>query len=282
MRKEFLGAQAMSDDTMMHIVIDNELLDVYDTKYIGGKAQGLSMLARCGYAIPSTHILTINGYRDFLDSKGRCDDSELQKLADAMFKDLTCLGYGVTILRSSAENEDGVNASFSGMMKSTVVKREETHDRLKRIIQGMLIAPLNNHYQEYNKAKGLAGYPQHFTFVIQPYLSSELSGVLFTADPVSGSEKTVVIETVLGGNEALTSGTAVPALINIDTVSKSVTRFESGDEELRPDDNLLTLMIQLSTHAKAIESLMKHPQDIEWLYRDGEFVFLQTRPITTI
>ena len=194
------------------------------------------------------------------------------------------LGDSVAILRSSAENEDGVTASFSGMLKSTIVKSEEAHlrDLLKHIIRDMLVAPLDSHYQDYKKAKEMTSYPQHFTFVIQPYLTSELSGVLFTADPVSGNDKVVVIEVVSGGNEALTSGTAIPTLINIDIISQSVIKFESGDDGLWPDDNLLTLMLQLSLRGKTIELLMNHPQDIEWLHKDGKFVFLQTRPITTL
>lgn len=268
----------------MHIIIDDELPNVQDTKHIGGKARGLLILARHGCVIPATHILTINGYREFLDSRGQCVDFELQKLVDKTLKSLTRLGYSCVILRSSAENEDGLNESFSGMLKSTVIKREETfaHDLLEHIIQDMLIAPLSAHCQEYNKVKNLTNYPQYFTFIIQPYLSSELAGVLFTADPVSGNDKSVVIEVVPGGNESLTSGTVVPALINVDMVSKCVTRFESGENELQPCNDLLSLMIQLSILGKDIEAIMKYPQDIEWLYRNGEFVFLQTRPITTI
>jgi pyruvate,water dikinase len=130
----------------------------------------------------------------------------------------------------------------------------------------------------------------------------EISGILFTADPVSQNRHISSIDASYGLGEALVAGLVSADLYRVDTRSSRLVEVKIGQKKLaiRPLPNGGTEQEMLSekqqtaqvlTEAQAvelarlgqqIEAHYQQPQDIEWAIADGQIYLLQTRPITTL
>jgi pyruvate,water dikinase len=136
--------------------------------------------------------------------------------------------------------------------------------------------------------------------VVQQMVFPTASGVLFTADPVSGDRRTISIEAGFGLGEALVSG-----LVNADvytlrddaivartiaTKQVAVDALPTGGtqqraiESSRQQQAALTdaEATRLAALGRRIEAHFGEPQDIEWCLVDGDFHIVQSRPITTL
>jgi phosphoenolpyruvate synthase/pyruvate phosphate dikinase len=136
--------------------------------------------------------------------------------------------------------------------------------------------------------------------VVQQMVFPRASGILFTADPVSGNRKVTSVEATFGLGETLVSG-----LVNADVfkvrdgeiVARSIstkqlaiyaspaggTREEAIEPE-RQNDPALTdaQVVRLAQLGRRIEAHFVCPQDIEWCLVDDGFQIVQSRPITTL
>jgi rifampicin phosphotransferase len=136
--------------------------------------------------------------------------------------------------------------------------------------------------------------------VVQKMVFPDVSGVLFTADPVSGNRKIVSVEASFGLGEAIVSG-----LVNADAFKvrdEKVTERSIGSKQLAieplpaggtqefavdPDRRgQLALtdvqVLELAQLGRRIEAHFHRPQDIEWCLVGGKFYFVQSRPITAL
>ncbi len=136
--------------------------------------------------------------------------------------------------------------------------------------------------------------------VVQEMVESEVSGVLFTANPLTGKRGETVIDATLGLGEALVSGKVEPDHYVVDApsaliLSKSLGekvrstrgRTGGGTVELRekaaaiqalPDSEI----IALSRLGAEVEDHFDSPQDIEWAWAGGKLSILQSRPVTSL
>ena len=124
---------------------------------------------------------------------------------------------------------------------------------------------------------------------------------MFTADPVTGNRRIVSIDASFGLGEALVSGIVSADLYQVKAgsiIKKQIARKETavyarleggtdkvditGDRQTAPslpDEQA----IRLARMGRSIEAHLGSPQDIEWCLADGKiFIFLQSRPITTL
>ena len=136
--------------------------------------------------------------------------------------------------------------------------------------------------------------------VVQQMVFPQAAGVLFTADPVTGSRKVASVEAIFGLGEALVSG-----LVNADVykvrdgevIAKAVATKrlaihaspaggtqEQAIEPERQDQPALTdaQVVRLAQLGRRIEAHFGRPQDIEWCLVDDDFQIVQSRPITTL
>jgi pyruvate,water dikinase len=138
--------------------------------------------------------------------------------------------------------------------------------------------------------------------VVQTMIPSEVSGVLFTVNPVSGRRDEIVINSSWGLGEAIVSGLVTPdtiiarksdgGIINRQIGVKELMvayAADGGTEELPVPDELRSILslsdqqvTRLTLLANRIEGYYGKPQDIEWGYYNGEWYLLQSRPITTL
>jgi len=137
--------------------------------------------------------------------------------------------------------------------------------------------------------------------VVQEMVTSDVSGVLFTANPLTGLLSESVIDAVFGLGEALVSGQVAPDHFVVDSSSgairqrapgaKQVTtraRVGGGVENVTTDDaTRQTLTDEEIGRVAAIgQGIQKAyggaPQDIEWALAGGRLLILQTRAITSL
>jgi len=123
----------------------------------------------------------------------------------------------------------------------------------------------------YSQAQGIE--PLHdMAVVVQRLVRADISGVLFTADPVSGSHVRMTGNFVYGFGEELVSGEAEPYTFSFER--------PKGTYDGPPD--LMLFARKLYKLAARLEKELGCPQDIEWALADGKLYLLQSRPITTL
>ncbi|MEK6223047.1 MAG: PEP-utilizing enzyme, partial [Chloroflexota bacterium] len=136
--------------------------------------------------------------------------------------------------------------------------------------------------------------------VVQEMVPSESSGVLFTANPLTGLRSQTVIDATLGLGEALVSGQVEPdhyvvnpgsgeivdktlgakALVMRGKVGGGMVteRVDASDTQAVTDAQILAL----AKIGEQIQQVYDYPQDIEWAIADDKIFILQSRPITSL
>jgi pyruvate,water dikinase len=172
-------------------------------------------------------------------------------------------------VRSSALSEDSAQASFAGEFETVLDVR--TDELVREAIHTVRRSRHSHRVRAYSEAKGIE--PLHdMAVVVQRLVRAEISGVLFTADPVSGSHMRMTGNFVYGFGEELVSGEAEPYTFRYE---RPKGRYDGPAALERYARKLYKLAVRL-------EKDLGCPQDIEWAVADGKLYLLQSRPITTL
>ncbi|MBT7370477.1 MAG: hypothetical protein HN816_07510, partial [Gammaproteobacteria bacterium] len=137
--------------------------------------------------------------------------------------------------------------------------------------------------------------------VVQEMFPSEVSGVMFTANPVTSNTGEMFLNTSWGLGEAIVGGKVNPDQYQVDKASLEIIDKQLNEklvmtvrrtddqgsadvevpEELRSVETLPDEKIkELSEIGLRIEEHYGFPQDIEWGYSEGRFAILQSREVT--
>ena len=201
-------------------------------------------------------------------------------------------------VRSSATAEDMPDASFAGQYDTylNIIGKEEI---LKHVVE-CWSSLFNERAIVYRIQNSFDHRKVLLSVIIQQMVMSEVSGILFTADPLTSDRKTMSIDAGFGLGEALVSG-----LINPDTykiiegviISKKIgskaleikAADSTGTVEIKreePGEEIQALtdkqILHLAEIGRKIEAHFGYPQDIEWCLADKEFYIVQSRPLTTL
>ncbi len=208
-------------------------------------------------------------------------------------------------VRSSAIGEDSEDATFAGQQESFLWLRgiEQVCDAL-RDCWASLYTP---RAIAYRAARGTAGQEPAMGVTVQLMVDAEVSGVLFTCNPVSGDPSVVAIDASWGLGTAVVGGELTPdhylvskvtgELVRRDVRSKHVEYVPdaSGAGTVRRDVpvdrrdvaclDVVSLEALLDV-ARRVEQHYGAHQDLEWaLARTrpaGTVHVLQARPVTTL
>jgi len=230
----------------------------------GGKGAALARMYQRGYPVPDGFVLLPAAFDgDELKpeawSRAQTRLARLRKgRADAAFA-----------VRSSAGSEDSAGASFAGEFESVLDVRAD--EDVRQAIGAVRRSRNTARVQAYSQAQGIAA-AHEMAVVVQLLVRAEFSGVLFTADPVSGDLMHMLGNTVRGLGEKLVSGQANPQTFTLETQGGSY----SGPPEFKPFARRLYRL------ALRLDRELGCPQDIEWALAGGKVHILQTRPITTL
>ena len=110
--------------------------------------------------------------------------------------------------------------------------------------------------------------------IIQKHVPGAPSGVVFTVDAVEMDSQSMIVHAVNGPCSDFVNGTLRSQQIRVDRKTRGI--IVSDSLALTPAQTK-----RLVSYSLEIERVMGSYQDIEWTISDGDFHFLQTRPITT-
>ncbi|TEB15847.1 Phosphoenolpyruvate synthase [Pelotomaculum sp. FP] len=201
-------------------------------------------------------------------------------------------------VRSSATAEDLPGASFAGQQETflNVQGQEQLLDCVRRCWASLF----TDRAIIYRRRNRFSHGKVYLAVVVQRMVFPEVSGIMFTADPVSGSRRIVSIDASFGLGEALVSGLVSADLYQVSggrLVKKQIARKLvaiyarpaggtvqqdiPAEYQTRPalsEDSA----VKLAGLGKRIEQHFGGPQDIEWCFAGGDMYILQSRPITTL
>ncbi|MEC9285491.1 MAG: PEP/pyruvate-binding domain-containing protein, partial [Pseudomonadota bacterium] len=313
---------------MLPLNTDNDSLEL-----IGGKGKSLARMASAGFTVPTGFHVTTAAYKNFVDTnelqskilelakpeingialsfeqaskniralfdQARISDDIVAEVASAytMFESEST----AVAVRSSANAEDLPELSFAGQQETYLNVRGG--DALIVAIRDCWASLWTAQAISYRHQNGIEQDSVAMAVVVQVMVPSDVSGILFTANPATGERSEMIINASFGLGEAVVSGQVTPDTYIVDRETHSVketvigpkaqkivsdadqgTRFEDVEDDERTQSSLSETMIQeLAAAAVNIESLYDGlPQDIEWAFANGNLKLLQSRPITNL
>jgi len=169
----------------------------------GGKGRTLARLYQAGYRVPDGFIILPAAFvGDELTGEAWI---EVQVHLVRMRRDARDGSFAV---RSSALSEDSAQASFAGEFET--VLDVQTDEDIREAIHTVRRSRHNTRVQAYSQAQGLEETEHEIAIVVQCLIQADFSGVLFTADPVTGDLMRMTGNFVQGLGEKLVSGQANP------------------------------------------------------------------------
>lgn len=305
-------------------------LDAADAEVekVGGKAANLARLARRGFPVPPGFIIPTEAYSEFVhrnaldeliagsvrslsgDDPGALErvsrsirsafpraeiPAELENEIKKGYEELDQVPVAV---RSSATLEDLPNLSFAGQ-QDTYLNVVTEADLLEAVVDcwSSLWTARAIGYRIRNE---VPDDEAALAVLVQAMVDSEVSGVLFTANPVTGLLSESVIDATFGLGEALVSGQVEPDHFVVDHESGSIVKSRIGEKRVstrgRAGGGVTAVkdfsaeketmsegqILQIVDLGQAVQEKMGRPQDIEWALADGKFFLLQSRPITSL
>lgn len=230
----------------------------------GGKGWTLSRLYRAGYPVPLGFVVLSSAFDgDALRPQA------WEQVAAALDKLRGGRAEQSFAVRSSALKEDSAQASFAGEFETVLDVRDT--ESIRRAVDLVRKSRHADRVGAYSRAQGLSE-AHEVAVIVQKLVRAEFSGVIFTADPVTGSRAAVVGNYVRGLGEKLVAGEAAAQAFTLQHPQGSY----KGPPELRRFGRKL---YQLATQ---VEREFQAPQDLEWAIADGRLALLQARPITTL
>ncbi len=201
-------------------------------------------------------------------------------------------------VRSSATAEDLPEASFAGQQETflNVLGKEA----LIKAVRDCWASLFTARAVYYRKKQGFSTEQVGLCAVVQKMVDSEVSGIMFTADPL-GDETKIIIESGFGLGETIVSGSVTPDnyVVNksdLTIVNKKInhqdfmlvkeqgknTKINLGESKAKLQKMTDGKIIELAEIGKRIEEHYKKPMDIEWAMEKNILYIVQARPITTL
>jgi rifampicin phosphotransferase len=201
-------------------------------------------------------------------------------------------------VRSSATAEDLPTASFAGQQDTylNIVGRESILKHIRKCWASLFTARA----VMYRIQNNFDQRKVQLAVLIQKMVFPQVSGILFTADPVNGNRKVSSIDASFGLGEALVSGRVNADNYKVkgnELIEKKVSNKKlaiyalkdggTKEEEIKPEmQNRQALtdeqILALEHIGRKIEAHFASPQDIEWCLVNDVFYIVQSRPVTTL
>ncbi len=300
---------------------------------VGGKAANLGELIRAGFPVPTGFVVGTAAYQLVADRPeinelvaaldGVTDQGEQARLAAEIRERLVDapvpseLAAAITeayaklgarldgtaavpvAVRSSATAEDLPFASFAGQQDTflNVVGADAVRAAVRRCWASLW----TDRAVSYRSSNRIDHRAVSLAVVVQHMIDSAVAGVLFTANPVTGTRDQAVVDASPGLGEAVVSGAVDPDHFVLDATG-TVRQRRLGAKQLviRPapgggtDTTASTgtattasiadgQLRELAALGRRVAAHYGAPQDIEWaLDGDGTLWLTQARPITTL
>jgi phosphohistidine swiveling domain-containing protein len=259
----------------------------------GGKGSALARLYQAGFPVPDGFVIQPGAFEG--DDLTQEAWEQIKQRLDEMRQANPEITFAV---RSSALGEDSAQASFAGEFESLL--NQATDEQIRQAIGRVYRSRYNERVKNYTAVKGMQAAHQ-VGVVVQQMAPAESSGVLFTANPISGRRDQAVVNAAWGLGETVVSGQVTPDTLTLDKESGQVLERRTADKSVMsvtqaygtrersvPQDKRQARVLsdeqaaKLVNLGKEIETLMGMPLDIEWVHSGQKFYIVQARPITAL
>ncbi len=314
-------------------VLPFDQLGAEDLPRVGGKGANLGEMTRAGLPVPPGFCVTTEAFRRFVDQDPEIETAvygKLDELAPGDVAGARDVGEAIRArllslpvpeavesavvdawrtmgaehayaVRSSATAEDLPGASFAGQQDTflNVRGRDAMVDALRRA----WVSLFTDRAILYRARNGFGHRDVALSAVVQRMVVPEVSGILFTADPLTGHRHVASIDAGFGLGEALVSGIVSADLYRVDTRTDTILERRIADKalavrplpeggtetvELSPEERTRPSLtdaqaLALAAFGRKIEAHYGAPQDIEWVIDvSGRISIVQSRPVTSL
>ena len=299
-----------------------------DIPYVGGKGANLGEMVAANIPVPDGFIVTAKAYYDFLKltslkekiiaelSGLDVDDSdklhaaskrvrtailrakmpdELAEHIKKAYHELSGKHDKLVAVRSSATAEDLPDASFAGQQDTylNVLGWEEVVKHAQKCWASLF----TSRAIFYRTEQGFNHFKVGIAVPVQLMIQSEVSGIMFTVNPLTNNTKEVSIEAGYGLGQPIVSGEITPDQYIVRkkteeiivkeimkqtwqyTIEKKVPVSKKHQSAQKLSDKKIVELALIGMH---IEKHYGHPQDIEWGMENNKLYIVQSRPVTTL
>ncbi len=315
----------------MNIILNFNEISKTDLPLVGGKGANLGEMSRGGFPVPPGFCVSTAGFDSFLKVNNlqdkifplldglKAEDTQKVKTIGETIRNLinsseipfeieksvknalNQSGIGnYYAIRSSATAEDLPDASFAGQ-QDTYLNITGLNDILIKI-KSCWASLYTDRAITYRIQNAFDHSQIKLSVVVQKMITPDVSGILFTVDPISENRKIMTIDASYGLGEALVSGLVSSDLYKISKTNLTIISKSIGEKKIaiqnNPDggtyqENLSESMqksqaltddqiISLSKLGYDIETYYGKPQDIEWCIEKNQIYIVQSRPITSL
>jgi pyruvate,water dikinase len=269
--------------------------DCHHAALVGGKAASLSRLA-------SKHTVP-HGFA--ISAIAAAEHALVDSLLPAIGHAYRRLGERCgtvrppVAVRSSALDEDGLDASFAGQHDTYLNIRGV--DAVQNAIRRCIMSAGSHEALAYRRHRGLCADGVQMAVLVQQLVRSDVSAVVFSANPVSGSRDEMMINSNWGLGESIVGGAATPDTFvvqkrGLEISARDIARkdrmtvlTDTGtcerdvSPELRSVASLTDSQVrEVAELALALERSTGQPVDVECAIARDTLYLLQCRPITTL
>jgi pyruvate,water dikinase len=280
--------------------------DCHDVNRVGAKAANLSRLL-AHHRIPPGFCLPVAAYAQWATHTGDAPPTPavpaaLYSALAAAYHDLAArcgVAEPSVAVRSSAVDEDGATASFAGQYDTYL--NLVGVDAVAAAVLQCWASARTGRALEYRREQKLAAENVRLAVLVQQLVPADVSAVVFSAHPVTGSRNHILINASWGLGESVVSGAVTPDAYVVSKADLAIVERQIAQKQR------MTVLAQAGTHeapvprqrqqvpaatdaqvqelaclSLALERAMGWPVDIECAYQGQELYVLQCRPITTL
>ncbi|HAZ29228.1 TPA: phosphoenolpyruvate synthase [candidate division WWE3 bacterium] len=299
-----------------------------DIPIAGGKGANLGEMTTAGIPVPNGFVVTSTVYFEFLEKTSLkhkiltelsgLDYSNSEKLFEASKRIKTAIMEAemsedlksfikdyyhelsgeedkLVAVRSSATAEDLPDASFAG--------QQETYLNIKgwqnvvKNVQKCWASLFESRAIFYRNDRGFSHFKVGIAVPIQLMVQSDVSGIMFTVNPLTNNREEISIEAAWGLGQPVVSGEVTPDQYIVDKKSGKITYKHISQQtwqmtlignvnvsrDYQGVQKLSDYKIkELADIGMLIEKHYARPQDIEWGMEGRTLYIVQSRPVTTL
>jgi pyruvate,water dikinase len=275
-------------------VVPLDLTGDADAAVVGGKARGLTVIARAGLPLPEGFVVTTAAHRAAMADAGAVPEQvarEVRRLVEQ-------LGDVPLAVRSSASDEDGGDHSHAGQYLTRLGVRGP--DQTLDAILACWASSVSERARAYRGRRGDEAEVA-MAVVVQRLAHGEAAGVCMSVDPITGDPGIIVVNAAHGLGELVVNGEVTPDDYRLARDDGRLLAYDAGDMDVMlvmgadgpvqvpvpagrraarvlPDECLADL------HAGVLECerALGRPADCEFSVVGGRVVWLQCRPMTAL
>src|SRR3972149_8876496 len=308
-------------------------IDKGDISTVGGKGANLGEMTKAGFPVPNGFAVTTVAYDEFLKHNEilktineflkQVDVNEPDQLNSASKKIQKLILEGeipheiavdivkyykklsghfssaLVAVRSSATAEDLPGMSFAGQQATYL--NIKGHNNLLVAVRECWASLFTQRAIFYRQENKIAQDKVKISVIVQKMVESEVSGVMFSMNPVTNEKDRIVIESVWGLGEMIVQGSVVPdtyvvqkgtfTILSKEISEQKVMLVKKGGQNIEKEVPKKLIdkqkignddIIKLAKYSDALQKHYYYPQDSEWAYHKGKIYIVQTRPVTTI